>query len=66
MSDPKKNDTVLNRDGKIEGTVRGDGRPCRQVGGCRGRQIPVRWADGKLTWPCTDGLKKIEKGWQIA
>lgn len=62
---PHKNDTVLNRDGSLKGTVRGEGRPCRQVEGCPGRQVPVRWSDGKLTWPCTEGLYELEEGWQI-
>ena len=61
----QKNDTVIDRAGKIEGTVRGDGRPCRQIECCRGRQIPVRWSDGNLTWPCTDGMIQTKKGWRI-
>jgi len=64
----KKGDKILSRPGDepiIEGTVRGEGRPCRQVEGCCGRQVPVRWSDGKLTWPCTEGLYELEEGWQI-
>jgi hypothetical protein len=61
----RKGTIILNRDGKIKGTVRGDGRPCRQVEGCCGRQVPVRWSDGKLTWPCTEGMEQTKVGWQI-
>ncbi len=65
MSDPQKGDTVISRDSLDTGEIRGDGRPCRQVEGCQGRQIPVRWSDGKLTWPCTDGMIQTEEAWRI-
>jgi hypothetical protein len=47
---------VYDRDGKTFGLVRGNGRPCRQVEGCLGTQLCVRWPDGKRTWPCTKGM----------
>jgi len=61
----KKGDTVLSRDGAIKGTVRGAGRLCR-LEGCGGWCVPVRWSDGKLTWPCSKGLRQTKEGWQIA
>jgi hypothetical protein len=61
----EKGDTVISSDNKFTGEVRGDGRPCRQVEDCNGRQVPVRWSDGKLTWPCTDGMVQTKKGWKL-
>jgi hypothetical protein len=30
--------------------------------GCLGRRLYVRWPNGKLTMPCTKGLKSREDG----
>lgn len=60
-----KGDVVISRDGKEKGEVRGVGRPCRQIEGCMGTSVPVRWKDGKLTWCCTKGMHKTKKGWRI-
>lgn len=50
---------VCSRDGKQKGEVISS-RCCRQVEGCTGLQLCVRWtgADGKKsrTWPCTKGM----------
>ena len=61
----KKGDAVVSSDECHVGKIVGDGRACRQVEGCRGLQVPVRWDDGKLTWPCTKGLVELEGGWKI-
>lgn len=60
----RKGDTVVSRDMTCAGQIVGDPRPCRQDG-CRGQQVPVRWPDGELTWPCTKGLVELEGGWKI-
>lgn len=36
-------------------------RPCR-LEGCNGLRLPVRWKDGKVTYPCTRGLKTRRDG----
>jgi hypothetical protein len=46
---------VLSRDEKLEGRATGSYRYC-QLEGCPGLRIAVRWPDGKLTWPCDEGL----------
>lgn len=34
--------------------------------GCGGLRIGTRWKDGKLTWPCTRGMKETEPTvWRI-
>lgn len=58
-------ETVLSRDGKERGTVTGRTRPC-SLEGCRGVQVMVKWPDGKVTWPCSAGMKAVAPGvWQI-
>lgn len=65
MSDFQLPKTVLSRNGKKKGRVTGGTRLCG-LEGCRGLQIGVRWPDGKLTWPCSKGLKEIDsETWQI-
>lgn len=32
---------------------------------CKGNRVDVRWPDGKLTRPCTEGLRKFKTGWKI-
>ena len=47
---------VVNRQGTITGFTTGGTRRCR-LEGCHGVCLGVRWPDGKLTWPCTGGMK---------
>lgn len=57
---------VLSRDGTEVGEVRGR-RRC-QMEGCTGIRIRVKWADGKVTFPCSKGMKvrnKRKRVWQI-
>lgn len=62
----RKSDMVLNRDGQMIGVVvTGATRKC-QLDGCRGQRVGVRWPDGRMTWPCSEGLTSPEKGvWRI-
>jgi len=47
---------VIARDGNSVGYTTGGERPCT-VEGCRGHRIGVRWEDGKMTFPCTEGME---------
>ncbi len=47
---------VVSRDGRQSGKVIGGGDHC-QLSGCTGIRLSVRWDDGKLTRPCTKGLR---------
>lgn len=58
---------VLDREGKLKGTVTSTSRRC-QMEGCNGRRLGVRWPDGKITYPCTKGLAAVPDQvdtWQI-
>jgi len=46
---------------QIVGKPTGSTRVCR-LEGCTGRRMGVRWSDGKLTFPCTKGMKWSPKG----
>ena len=52
---------VWNRGGKFKGRTTGTTRRCRMEG-CLGICLGVRWPDGKLTWPCTKGMKERKNG----
>ena len=60
-----KNETVISRDGE-RGKTTGGERPC-QCNWCSDSRVGVRWADGKLTWPCSGGMEwnDNKKAWQI-
>jgi len=52
-------DTIVSRDGKYRGkptsvTIRNCG-----VEGCFGLVLRVKWNDGKVSFPCTAGLRNI-------
>jgi len=55
MSAPKKGDTLISREGKKRGVVRGPGRPCTMES-CGGQKVSVRWSDGELTYCCERGM----------
>lgn len=58
---------VLDREGTDKGKTTGGAFPCR-LEGCRGRRIAIRWAEGRMTYPCSKGLKvrkDLESTWQI-
>ncbi len=44
-----------------EGHTTGTFRAC-QLEGCTGTRVGVRWPDGKLTWPCTKGMRRVAAG----
>ena len=52
---------VVSRDGKRTGIPTGSTRVC-QLAGCTGRRIGVRWNDGKLTYPCSKGMRWSPQG----
>jgi hypothetical protein len=56
---------VFSRDGRLIGDVTGGFRQC-QLFGCGGTRVGVRWKDGKVTFPCSEGMKFRKDGqWQI-
>ncbi len=63
MSKPKTLPTpsalVVSRDGKQVGRVIGCLQVC-PLEGCRGYRMQVRWPDGRLTRPCTKGMRQEE------
>ena len=58
MDLPKK---VISRGGNHTGVCTGTTRPCR-LEGCTGMRITVRWGDGKITYPCSKGMRFSPKG----
>lgn len=52
---------IISRDGKSIGTLTGSKHRC-QMEGCTGRRVGVRWNDGKISFPCTKGLKVVKHG----
>ena len=52
-------------DGKLTGSICGRGFHCR-LESCSGLRIPVRWPDGRRTYPCTKGMFYIKGTWRIA
>ena len=57
---------IISRDGKYLGTLTGGERDC-PMESCRGKRVGVRWNDGKLTFPCTGGMKFVatKKAFQL-
>ena len=61
----KKNDPVFARSAiKADGVTTGGHRRC-QLSGCTGRRIGVRWESGKMTWPCSKGMERVDTAWRI-
>lgn len=50
----QRGNKVVSKDGEI-GFLTGGNYKC-QMEGCRGARLSVRWADGKITRPCTKGM----------
>jgi len=61
---PEKGDTIISREGEHRGKATGTRFKCR-LAGCNGMRITVKWPDGKVTFPCSRGLKRSRAGWQI-
>lgn len=62
----EKAETILSREGSLEGVLTGSTHMCR-LEGCSGIRISVKWPDGKHTYPCSKGIKWNDKlnAWQI-
>ena len=61
----KKGTTVESRDGAMTGVATGASYRCRMEG-CTGLRCAVKWSDGKVTYPCTKGMRELPSGdWQI-
>ena len=64
----KAGETVVSRDGKLEGVTTGSFRRCK-LEGCNGMKIGVRWprVNGKVqtTFPCTKGMSGGDDWWKI-
>jgi uncharacterized membrane protein len=59
-----KGDAVWSRGRTDRGTATGGSRRC-QLEGCNGICVGVKWANGKMTWPCTRGMAQLEGEWEI-
>lgn len=56
---------VWSKDRVEQGRATGGERECRMEG-CRGRRIVVKWPNGKITHPCTKGMRAIsDTEWEI-
>lgn len=55
MSVIQKGAIVWSRDGEIKGVASGSVHRC-QLEGCRGVRISVKWANGQITFPCSEGM----------
>jgi hypothetical protein len=55
---------VYSRDAKYRGRLTGTRRLC-SLESCRGSRLGVRWENGKLTFPCTDGMTWRKRSWRI-
>jgi len=51
----RRGEVVLSRDRNTRGRTTGGVRPCT-LEACRGLRIGVRWPNGRLTWPCSEGM----------
>lgn len=49
---------VMSSDRVHKGVATGGTRRCH-LEGCKGTRIAVRWSDGALTFPCTEGMRSI-------
>ena len=63
MPNPKE-EKVVSRDGKLEGVATGKVRRCG-LEGCTGIRIMTKWPGGKITYPCSKGMKRLRSGWRI-
>jgi hypothetical protein len=55
---------VLGRDKIITGRTTGASYKC-PLNGCSGWRVTVKWEDGRISYPCTEGMSKDKKGWYI-
>lgn len=57
---------VISRDAKHTGKTIGGYHHCT-LECCNGDRIAVRWDNGRITFPCTEGMKETLRGkaWKI-
>lgn len=55
---------VFSRDGELLGHTTGKGRRC-QLDGCFGWRISVKNLNGRTTFPCSKGMRRLKKGWKL-
>jgi hypothetical protein len=55
---------VYSRDAKHTGRLTGSTHSC-SLESCRGWRLGVRWDNGKITYPCTDGMTFRKRSWRI-
>ena len=56
---------ILSTDGTRRGIPTGSTHRCAMEG-CLGRRITVRWPDGRITHPCSKGMRGVDDDvWQI-
>lgn len=60
----QKGTPVVSSDKKETGSMTGTTRRC-QLEGCNGLRMGVKWADRKLSWPCTKGMVYKNGKWEI-
>lgn len=60
----RKFKNIRSRDNNEVGKFTGSTKRCT-LEGCSGVRFAVRWNDGKLTWPCSDGIISDRKGLKI-
>lgn len=54
---------VISRTGEV-GKTTGKTRCC-QLEGCLGVRIGTRWPDGRITWPCSKGMRLQGGKWKL-
>ena len=47
--------TIKSRIGDEIGKFTGSTKRCT-MSSCKGTRYAVKWSDGKLTWPCSEGI----------
>ena len=56
-----KDTQIVSRDGLTVGIATGSTRQCTMES-CRGTRVYVKWPDGKVTMPCSKGLRACPNG----
>lgn len=56
-----KGTRIFSHNKKFKGRTTGSGYLCR-LEGCSGMRLTVKWEDGRISYPCTNGLQPIGRG----
>ena len=56
---------IWSRDGEQVGYFLGWRDKLCTLEGCKGLRVAVRWKDGKVTWPCSQGIGSNHRGFKI-